>query len=62
MPTSAGFVQLPALAGEQGVIVGHRRMKVAEELGIEPVIERIDLGDGDEVPAKRICLAIRREP
>jgi ParB-like chromosome segregation protein Spo0J len=51
--------ELPAFEDERGtIIVGHRRLKVAEELGIEPVIVRLDFGEGDEADAKRLRLAL----
>src|SRR4051794_23519036 len=51
--------QLPAIADETGeLIVGHRRMRVARELGIEPRVVRITFGTGDEADAKRMRLAI----
>lgn len=49
----------PALADERGVVlVGHRRIKVAKELGIEPVIKTIKMGFGDAADAERFRLAI----
>jgi len=49
----------PALMDENGmVIVGHRRLKIAEELKITPVIERLKLGDGEAADAERLKLAI----
>src|SRR6516225_9553444 len=51
--------QLPAWADENGVvIIGHRRMKIAKELGINPVIQKYKFGNGDEADAKRLQLAI----
>jgi ParB-like chromosome segregation protein Spo0J len=50
---------LPAIADENGVIiVGHRRLTVAEELGIEPLIETVHFGEGDNGDAKRAAWAI----
>jgi hypothetical protein len=50
---------LPALADEHGkVLVGNRRLRLAEELGIEPVIEHLTFGDGAEADAERIKLAL----
>ncbi|MGO9032220.1 hypothetical protein [Mycobacterium sp.] len=51
--------QLPAIQDENGVIiVGHRRLDVAEELGIEPVIETVRFGEGVAGDAARAALAI----
>jgi ParB-like chromosome segregation protein Spo0J len=50
---------LPAIRDEHDVvIVGHRRLKVAADLGIEPVIRTITFGDGEAGDAKRAALAI----
>ena len=49
----------PAILDENNVIiVGHRRMMVAKELGIEPKVVRIKFGYGDAGDAERIRLAI----
>jgi hypothetical protein len=51
--------ELPALVDENGVVlVGHRRMKIAEEEKIEPVIKKLILGKGDAADAERVKLAI----
>lgn len=57
--------QLPAIKDERGVVlVGHRRLAVAAELGIEPVWWHengrpyITIGNGDEGDARRFALAI----
>jgi len=51
--------EFPALADENGVvIVGHRRIKLAKELKIDPVIETINFGKGDIADAERLKLAI----
>jgi ParB-like chromosome segregation protein Spo0J len=51
--------EFPALRDERGIVlVGHRRLKVAGELGIEPVIKTLRLGAGDEADAQRFRLAI----
>jgi hypothetical protein len=56
---SGWLPQFPAFADEDGVlIVGHRRMKLATELEITPVIETITFGDGSDGAAKRLELAI----
>jgi ParB-like chromosome segregation protein Spo0J len=48
-----------ALTDENGVVlVGHRQLAIAKELGIEPVIAVVPLGDGDEAAAKRLRRAI----
>jgi len=50
---------LPAIEDERGVtIVGHRRKSVAAELGIEPVIRKVEFGRGDAGDAERLKLAI----
>ena len=56
---------LPAIGDERTkdaenpvIIVGHRRIAVAEELGIEPVIKWVDFGDGPAAEAAKIALAI----
>ena len=40
------------------IIVGHRRLEVAEELGIEPVIGWVDFGEGPAAEAAKIALAL----
>lgn len=51
--------QFPAIVDERDVVlVGHRRMKVAKQLGIEPVVEKFTFGQGDEADAARLKLAI----
>lgn len=51
--------EFPALVDERGVVlVGHRRLAVATELGIEPVKKVLKLGTGDEADAKRFRLAL----
>lgn len=57
---SKGWVtELPALADENGVIlVGNRRMKIAKELGIEPVIKTLEFGAGTDADAERVKLAV----
>jgi hypothetical protein len=50
---------LPAIADERGsVLIGHRRLKIAQEEGITPVIKTIAFGDGDGADAERVKLAI----
>jgi ParB-like chromosome segregation protein Spo0J len=57
---SFGWIEeLPAIKDERGVVlVGHRRLAVAAELEIEPVVKTVRLGDGDEADAKRFALAV----
>jgi ParB-like chromosome segregation protein Spo0J len=51
--------QFPALTDENDVVlVGHRRLKVARELEIEPVIKKLSIGQGDAADAERLKLAI----
>ena len=50
---------LPALVDEDGeVIVGHRRTRLAKELGIPAVRKTIVFGEGDAADAERLKLAI----
>jgi ParB-like chromosome segregation protein Spo0J len=59
MRKSGWLEQLPAYADENGVLViGHRRMKIAKELKIEPVVKTITFGNGSDADAKRLELAI----
>lgn len=51
--------ELPAIQDERGVVlVGHRRLAVAKELGIPPVIQTLVLGSGDAGDTRRVALAI----
>ena len=51
--------ELPAIADENDVVlVGHRRLRLAKQLSIEPVIKRIRVGSGDKADAYRLKLAI----
>jgi len=51
--------ELPAIRDERGVvIVGHRRLTVANELGLEPRFLTVDFGDGDAADARRFRLAM----
>ena len=51
--------EFPALVDERGVVlVGHRRLAVAGELGIEPVIKKLRIGSGDVADAERFKLAL----
>lgn len=59
LQTFGWIKEFPAIQDERGVtLVGHRRLKVAEELGIEPVVKTMNLGQGDEADAYRLRLAI----
>ena len=55
-----GWVKhFPALIDEHDVtLVGHRRLKIAKELGIEPVVQKLTIGEGDEADAERLRVAI----
>lgn len=51
--------EFPALVDENGVVLaGNRRVKIAKELGIEPVLETVNCGNGSEADARRFKLAI----
>jgi hypothetical protein len=51
--------EFPALADENDVVlVGHRRLKIATEEKIEPVIKKLTLGKGDVADAERLKLAL----
>lgn len=51
--------QFPAFQDELGVVlVGHRRLKLAKELGITPIVETIRFGAGDAADAERVKLAL----
>lgn len=54
-----GWVEeLPAIQDENGVVlVGNRRLRLAAELGIQPVIKTITVGQGTAADAKRFRLA-----
>jgi hypothetical protein len=59
LQTFGWIKEFPAIQDERGVtLVGHRRLKVAEELGIKPEIKTMVLGQGDEADAQRLRLAI----
>lgn len=55
-----GWIEhLPALKDERGVVlVGHRRLVVAAELAIDPVVRTIHFGSGDEADVLRLRLAL----
>ena len=51
--------EFPALVDEHGVVlVGHRRLKIAKEEKIEPVIKKLTIGNGEASDAERLKLAI----
>ena len=51
-------VHFPAIQDENGVtLVGNRRMRLAGELGIKPVIKTLKLGTGEAADAERVKLA-----
>jgi ParB-like chromosome segregation protein Spo0J len=51
--------EFPALVDENGTtLVGHRRLKIAAELGIPPVVKPLTLGTGTEADAERFKLAL----
>jgi DNA-binding transcriptional MerR regulator len=53
------LTHLPAIKDEHGtVLVGNRRLALANELGIEPVIETVRFGDGAAADKARLRLAV----
>jgi len=51
--------ELPAIMDEHGVVlIGERRVRIAGEIGIEPVIRRVEFGAGAEVDVARVRLAM----
>ena len=59
MKANGWMEAFPALIDEHDeTLVGHRRLKISKELGINPVIKKLTLGSGDEADAKRLRLAI----
>lgn len=51
--------EFPALADQDGnIIVGHRRLHVAEQLGIDPVIKTVTIPPGEAGAAHRFQLAL----
>lgn len=49
---------LPAIKDENGVVVvGHRRLKIAEEEGIKTFIQVVEFGSGPDADAERVRLA-----
>jgi ParB-like chromosome segregation protein Spo0J len=51
--------QLPALKDENGrIVVGNRRMRIAAELSIKPVVDIVHFGSGLDADAERIKLAV----
>jgi ParB-like chromosome segregation protein Spo0J len=59
MKHSGWIEHLPAFIDENDVvIVGHRRMKIAEELKIKPIIHKVKFGKGQDADTKRLQFAI----
>ena len=53
------LLHLPAIKDENGrIVVGNRRMKIAADLGIKPVVELVHFGSGLAADAERIKLAV----
>ena len=51
--------EFPAICDENdAILVGNRRMRIAKEEDIKPVIKRIEFGPGSDADAKRIRLAL----
>ena len=51
--------ELPAIQDERGnILVGNRRLRIADELGIERNVKIVEFGQGDEADAERVKLAI----
>jgi ParB-like chromosome segregation protein Spo0J len=51
--------ELPGLQDERGVIlIGNRRLAIATELGIDPVMKTVQIGHGDEADARRLKITI----
>jgi ParB-like chromosome segregation protein Spo0J len=51
--------EFPAIVDENDVVlVGHRRLRLAKQLDIDPVIKKLTLGKGDEADAERLKLAL----
>jgi ParB-like chromosome segregation protein Spo0J len=50
----------PAIIDERGVVlVGHRRLAIAKELGIEPETMKLRFGDGDAGDIERLRVAVQ---
>jgi ParB-like chromosome segregation protein Spo0J len=59
MKTYGWHNDFPAIVDENDVVlVGHRRLRLAKQLDIKPVIKKLTLGKGDEADAERLKLAI----
>jgi predicted transcriptional regulator len=57
MKSSGWLESFPAIVDENGlVLVGHRRLKVAKELGIIPIRQVITFGNGDKADIERLKL------
>jgi len=53
------IAEFPAIKDEFGVVlIGHRRLRVAAELKIDPVVKVLKLGKGDAADVERFKLAI----
>jgi len=51
--------EIPGIRDEHGVLlVGHRRLKICEDLKIQPVIKTIKFGSGKEADAERLKIAL----
>jgi hypothetical protein len=51
--------RFPAVKDENGVVlIGHRRLAIAQELGIKPVFVTWPLGSGDDADVERVRLAL----
>lgn len=51
--------EFPALMDEHGVVlVGHRRLKLAKQLEIKPIVTKLTLGSGDAADAERFKIAL----
>ena len=51
--------ELPAITDENDVVlVGHRRLRLAKQIGVEPVIKKVTFGSGEKADAARMNLAI----
>jgi transposase len=59
LETNGWLQHLPALKDENGrIIIGNRRMEIANELGITPVVDVMHFGDGVLADAIRLQLAV----
>src|SRR5262245_13970625 len=59
LKTFGWHCEFPAIADEAGaILVGNRRLRIAQEEGIAPVIKTIAFGPGSEADAERIKIAL----